>query len=95
MLLAELGAAKHPEAHGEKHLRLRSLWRVPGGKQRVTCLRQTLGIATVQIPHWSGPAEEKLGTIGVVLRPEPKRGVVETFGSLERVQRRGPVARIA
>ena len=67
----------------------------PGSKQRVACVRQTLGIATVEIPHGSGPAEENLGAIGVVLRPEPKRGVIETLGSLQRVQRRGPVARIA
>jgi hypothetical protein len=94
MLRAELAAAEHPEVHGNKHLRLRGLGCVPGGKQRVACLRQPLGIATIQIPHGSGPAEEKLGPFGIVFGPEPKRGVVETFGSLARTATR-PGRRIA
>ena len=79
----------------KKHLRLRGLGCVPCGKQRVACLGQPLGIAPSRFPDGSGPAEEKLGPFGIVLRPEPKGGVVETFGSLDRVERRGPVARIA
>ena len=49
-------------------------------------------------PRWStdgsGPAEEELGALRIVLRPEPKGRVVEALGGVDSVKRSGSVARV-
>ena len=96
MLFGRAAHPLHPEAAGEEHLGFRGSRVVAGRQQRVARDFECLDVCRAgDLAHRAGPAKEEIGPFGVVLGPEPERGIVEPHGGVDRAQGGRPIARVA